>query len=335
MTATLVSKQAKASASSTVRPQRSKWQAIHESGFAPFGIFVLLALIVGFYDNTFFQMRSLMSLLEQSVPLVLLALAQGFVVLTGRITLANATLASLCGVVLAQLLGSLGAVALPLVLLIAAVLGAVMGLVHTITQLPSFIVTLGFMGIFAGLSLWISGADSVLVTTGFDSVQWLFLRLYGVPIAFVLVLLLTLALMLAMKIFHIGAKLRALGLNERAAAFSGIRTGRIVVGVFALSAVLSALAATMQVAQLQSAGATTSDSLLLPSIAAVLVGGCSIAGGVGGAGRMLMGAMVIALLRVGLDLVGIDSAYQPIFYGVIVILAIAATVDRRRGSSVA
>ena len=316
-------------------PQASSWRKAHESGFAPAGIFILLALLVGLYDNSFFRMPSLMSLLEQSVPLVLLAMAQGIVVLVGRITLANATLASLAGIALAQILGSLGGIAVPVVLLVTALLGVIMGVVHVITQTPSFIVSLGFMGVFAGLALWLSGADSVLVTDGFENIEWLSLRLYGVPISFVVVLLVTAVLMLAMKFLPFGRRVQAIGHNERAAAFSGIRTTRIVVGVFALSGLLSGLAAVMQVSQLQSAGATTSDSLLLPSIAAVLVGGCSIAGGVGGIGRMLLGAMVIALLRVGLDLVGIDSAYQPIFYGVIVILAIAATVDRKRGSTVA
>lgn len=335
MTTTIppVAKAAPQQAVTTNRP--SPWRRVHESGLAPLIIFIVLALIVGLYDNSFFQLPSILSLLEQSAPLVLLAIAQGVIVLTGRITLANAALASLAGVGLSKLLGQIGGAAVPAVLLGAALTGLIIGIVHVYTQIPSFIVTLGFLGIFSGLSLWISGADSIFVQSGFESVEWLSLRLYGIPIAFVLVVVVTLLLMLTMKIFPWGRRIRAIGLNERAASFSGIRSSRVVVGVFALSGLLSGLAAVVQVSQLQSAGATTSDSLLLPSIAAVIVGGCSISGGVGGAGRMLLGAMVIALLRVGLDLVGIDSAYQPILYGVIVILAIAATVDRRRGTTVA
>lgn len=308
---------------------------LHESGFAPVVLLVLLVAIVAIYDPSFLRVRSLMSLLEQSAPLVLLALAQGVVVLTGRITLANATLASLAGITLAKLLGAWGGAAVPAVLLGAVVLGALIGIVHMVAQIPSFIVTLGFMGVFAGLSLFLSGADSVLVTDGYGAVEWIGFRLFGIPISFLLVLLVAAVLIAVYRWLPIGRAVIAIGLNQRAAAFSGIRVDPVMVFVFALSGLLSGLAAVVQLAQLQSAGATTSDSLLLPSIAAVIVGGCSIAGGVGGIGRMVLGALVIALLRVGLDLVGVDSAYQPIAYGVIVILAIAATVDRRRGSVVA
>lgn len=316
-------------------PATSKLKQLHQLGLAPVLVLIVLVTIVSAYDSSFLRFASLMSLLEQSAPLVLLAIAQGLIVLTGRITLANAGLASLAGVLLAKMLDTLGAGAVPAVLIISALLGLIIGVIHAGTQLPSFIVTLGFLGVFAGLALWLSGADSILVTSGYGNVEWISFRLYGIPISFLIVLLLTGVLMVVMKVFPLGRRIRAVGFNERAAAFSGIRTTRVVVLIFALSGAFSGLAAVFQVAQLQSAGATTSDSLLLPSIAAVIVGGCSISGGVGGIGRILLGSLVIALLRVGLDLVGVDSAYQPILYGLIVILAIAATVDRRRGTAVA
>jgi ribose transport system permease protein len=104
----------------------------------------------------------------------------------------------------------------------------------------------------------------------------------------------------------------------------------MVILAFAGSGLFAAAAAVFQIAQLQSAGASTSASLLLPAIAAVIIGGTAISGGVGGVGRTLIGALIISVLRVGLDIVGVDSAVQPILYGLIVILAIAATVDRRR-----
>jgi len=313
----------------------SRLRRWHEKGLAPVAVIVVLVAVIGAYDNSFFGAQSIMSLFEQTAPLALLAIAQGFVILTGRITLANAALASLAGVVLARTLGTWGPTSVVVVLVGATLCGVLIGWLHVTTQVPSFIVTLGFLGLFAGISLAVSKADSFLVTQGYGSIEWIFLRLYGFPISFLLVLLVTGLLMVVLKVLPWGREIKAIGLNERAAAFSGVRTNRVVVTVFALSGLLSGLAAVFQVSQLQSAGATTSDSLLLPSIAAVIVGGSAISGGVGGVGRTLCGALVIALLRVGLDLVGVDSAFQPILYGVIVILAIAATVDRRRGATVA
>jgi ribose transport system permease protein len=302
---------------------------------APALVLAALVIIVGSYDPSFLQLSSILSLLDQAAPLAVLAIGQAMVVFTGRINLANAGLASLAGIGLAHLLSSLGPVAIAVVLLGATACGLLIGLLHVTTQVPSFIITLGFMGLFAGLSLWASKANSILVVHGYGSIQWISFRIFGLPISFALVLVLTGVLMLVFKFLPLGRRIRAIGLNERAAAFSGVRTNRVVVLVFAISGALSGLAAILQLAQLQSAGATTSDSLLLPGIAAVIVGGSAISGGVGGVGRTLCGALVIALLRVGLDLVGVDAAVQPILYGLIVILAIAATVDRRRGASVA
>ncbi|GGO93077.1 ABC transporter permease [Wenjunlia tyrosinilytica] len=308
---------------------------LHEAGAAPLFVLVALVVAVGAYDPSFLQPPSLASLLEQAAPLTLLALGQAMVVLTGRIDLANAALASLAGVTLAHGLGTWGPAWILVVVVGATLCGLLVGVIHITTQVPSFIITLGFLGIFAGMSLSVSRADSILVVRGYGSIEWIFYRIFGVPLSYAAVLLVALALTACMGAFPLGRRIRAIGLNERAAACSGIRTGWIVIAMFATSGALAGLAAVLQVAQLQSAGATTSDALLLPAIAAVIVGGTAISGGVGGVGRTLCGALVIALLRVGLDLVGIDAAFQPILYGGIVILAIAATADRRRGTSVA
>lgn len=310
-------------------------RSLHEAGFAPVLVLLALTLLVSAYDWSFLQVNSILSLLEQAAPLALLAVAQAVVVLTGRIHLANAALATFAGVVLAKGLGAWGPVAIPVVLLGATLLGLVIGMLHVVTQIPSLITTLGFLGVFSGLSLWISDADSVFVQTGYSSIEWITFRIFGVPIAFALVFALTLLLIALGKALPAGRQVLAVGLNERAAAYSGIRTNRVVVLMFSLSGLLSGLAAVVAVAQLQSAGATTLDSLLLPSIAAVIVGGTALSGGVGGLGRTLCGALVIAVLRVGLDLVGLDAAFQPIAYGMIVIGAIAVTVDRRRAVTVA
>lgn len=302
---------------------------------APLVVLVVLVAVIGVIDNGFFSARSIASLLEQSTPLALLAIGQCLVVMTGRIDLSNAALASLCGVLLAQALGTLGVASVPLVLIGGAVAGAVVGWIHVKAQVPSFIVTLGALGVWSGLSLVLAQANSVLVTKGYASVEWIFTRRFGIPIAFVVVLVITLLLMCAMRGLPVGRQVKAVGLNERASAYSGIRTSLIVITVFVASGLFAALAAVFQISQLQSAGASTSSSLLLPAIAAVIIGGTAISGGVGGVGRTLLGALVISVLRVGLDIAGVDSAVQPILYGLIVIFAIAATVDRRRSTVVA
>ena len=304
---------------------------LQDAGVAPFVVLLVLVAVIGLVDGRFLTPRSLASLLEQSTPLALLAIGQCLVVLTGRIDLSNAALASLAGVLLAQFLGPLGVVAVPLVLLGGALASALAGWIHVTAQVPSFVVTLGALGVWSGASLVLAQSDTILVTDGYQYVEWIFTRWSRVvPVSFLLVLAVTLVLMWAMRGLPAGRQLKAIGLNERAAAYSGIRTQAMVNLAFAGSGLFAAGAAVFQIAQLQSAGASTSASLLLPAIAAVIIGGTAISGGVGGVGRTLIGALIISVLRVGLDIVGVDSAVQPILYGLIVILAIAATVDRRR-----
>ena len=317
------------------KAEMSLLRRFQDVGLAPLAVLVVLVVVIGIIDPGFFSPRSIASLLEQSTPLVLLALGQCLVVMTGRIDLGVAALASLCGVVLAQSLGTMGVAAVPLILLVSGLAGGLAGWIHVKAQVPSFIVTLGALGVWSGVALVLAKADTVLVTKGYDSVEWIFDRQWGIPVSFVVVAVITLVLMFATRGLPAGRQIRAVGLNERAAAYSGIRNQRIILLVFVGSGVFAGLAAIFQTAQLQSAGASTSTSLLLPAIAAVIIGGTAISGGVGGLGRTLLGALVISVLRVGLDIAGVDSAVQPILYGLIVIFAIAATVDRRRTTVVA
>lgn len=318
-----------------IEGQKRDFRWFHEHGLTPILALLIVVALIAVYDSRFLSANALVSLLDQSSVLGLLALSQALVVFTGRINLANAALASLGGVVLALLLPEWGWWGVLLVVAGCAAAGLFIGLVHIVGQVPSFVVTLGGMGVFAGLALWACGANSIYVASGYENLEWITWRMFGIPFSFLLLLALSGVLMIGFGLLPLGRGIRAVGFNERAAAFSGIRTGAVVITVFALSGALSGLAATFQIAELQSAGATTSDALLLPALAAVLLGGNAISGGTGGIGRTLIGVLIITVLRVGLDIVGVPSALQPVIYGVIVILTIAVTVDRSRGRAIA
>jgi ribose transport system permease protein len=126
----------------------------------------------------------------------------------------------------------------------------------------------------------------------------------------------------------LGRYLYAIGKNEHASLLSGIAVWRIKVVVFAWSGACAALAGIVMAARTGSGNPTIADSLLLPSIAAVVVGGTSITGGHGGLWRAFVGALIISVMRVGITLTGIHPAYEPIVYGVILVLAAALTFDR-------
>src|SRR6478609_1749462 len=123
-------------AGAPAKSETSLLRRLQDAGVAPLLVLVLLVAVIGIIDHGFFTPRSIASLLEQSTPLALLAIGQCLVVLTGRIDLSNAALASLCGVLLAQTLGSLGVASVPLVLLGGAVAGAVIGWITSRRRFP-------------------------------------------------------------------------------------------------------------------------------------------------------------------------------------------------------
>lgn len=123
-----------------------------------------------------------------------------------------------------------------------------------------------------------------------------------------------------------------MGLAERAALMS--RTQRLRVLAFALSGLWAGLAAVVLAASQFSGAPTLADSLLLPTIAAVVVGGTAITGGVGGPLRTLVGVLLVVVLRIGMSVMGVDPSYEQIVYSVVIIAALALTVDRGRLSIV-
>lgn len=308
----------------------SRWSVLVDRGLAPLIVLLALVVVISIFSPSFLTLKSMTSVLDQSAILLLLALGQGMVILLGRIDLANAALVSFSAVILAQLLTSLGGISLPIILLLTTLVGVLQGWMHTYFQIPSFIITLGTLGVVSGGALLLSGASTILVSENKELVAWLYDRPGDLPAAFIAALILGLILMLIFSRSTWGKKVHAVGLNETAASLSGIRANRVVILGFGVGGLFSGFAAIFLVAQLGTASPNIANSFLLPAIAAVIVGGVSIAGGVGGPGRVMLGALIISVLRVGLDLLGVPDAFQPIFYGLITIIAIAVTVNRTR-----
>ncbi len=297
--------------------------------FAPIAVLVALLLGYGALQPSFLSSYSLGVLASESSVIMVLAIGQTLVILLGGIDLSMAALASLTSVLLALVLPEYGVVGLAGVLMLATFIGALQGYIHARAQIPSFIVTLAGMGLISGAALVI-GQTTIVLPGGHEAVSWLSGRLFGVPRGFLFALSILLVLMAALRWLPIGRHIYAIGLGELAALLSGIKVARAKVMVFAASGLCAGLAGMMLVARTQSGNPTIADSLLLPSIAAVVVGGTAITGGVGGLMRTLIGALTIGVLRVGTAVVGLDPAYEPIAYGILIAGAVALTIDRSR-----
>lgn len=296
---------------------------------APSVVLAALLLGIGVFEPSFLSAYSLRVLMGESSPILLLAVAQTTVIMLGGIDLSVAAVTSLASVLLALILPGFGVWGLALVLLLTTAIGALQGYIHVIAQLPSFVVTLAGMGLWAGIALSIA-QTTIPVTRGYSVVGWMQGSLLGIPTSFVFAAGVALLIWLALRQSALGRYVQAIGLGETAALFSGVRVDRVKIATFALSGLLAGATGAALVARTYSGNPSAANSLLLPSIAAVVVGGTAITGGFGGIGRTIIGVLIISVLRVGIAIVGIDPGYEPLAYGVVVVGAVALTIDRSR-----
>lgn len=300
------------------------------TSFMPVIALVVLLAALTVADPDFFTQRSLTAAAITAAPLVVLAAGATLVVLCGGIDLSIAAMASLSTVFLALWLPELGGLATPAVILVAAAIGALQGLAHVFLRIPSFIVTLGGMSIFSAIALVVSDAGTVPVVDD-STISWLNLYVAThIPMSVAVAVIVVAVLALVIGLTPIGSWITATGYSESAARLAGAPVDLVKIGAFCVSGACAGLAAVMLVSRNFSGNPTMADNLLLPAVAAIVVGGTAITGGHGSVWRSLAGALVVTLLRVGLPIVGVPSAYEQILYGAIIVAAVALTLDRSK-----
>ena len=272
----------------------------------------------------------------QATPIILVALGQAMVLHVGSIDLSNAALAIFAAILLAKTLGPLGVAAPVVCLLVATAIGALNGALVSYAQVPSFALTLGTLGILEAAAQVVSGSGTVYVTDHADVLASLFGTAFvGLPAGFWVSVLLAAALWAVLRRTTWGLRLTAVGLNERGAMFSGLGTRRMRVAAYAASGLLAGVAGIMVVAQGGSASASGLGSdLLIPGIAAALVGGTAITGGVTNPLNVVVGALTIALIPIGASVMGITSEAQSLVYGLVIVVAVAVALVHDRSTVV-
>lgn len=298
----------------------------------PLATFVGLLALVALAVPTFLGGGGPSIIAQQATPILLVALGQCIVLQIGSIDLSNASIALLCSILAALWLGPLGAAAPILCVALGTLIGVVNGLVLVYTQIPSFALTLGTLGVMQAAALAVTGSNVVYVMDNLDVVAWLFtVTFLTLPVAFWIALALAIALWAFLRFTAAGQGLSAIGFNERAAALSGVPVGALKVLAFGISGFFAGLAG---ICVISISGAASSiglgSDLLVPSIAAALVGGTAITGGLCNPINVVFGAMFVALIPVGSAAVGVNPQAQNIVYGAVLIVAVAATISRSR-----
>jgi ribose transport system permease protein len=298
---------------------------------APILVLIGLVALIGVLKPGFLTVETLVVVMADTATLFIIAAGVTFVIMLGGIDLSIQAVASLSSVIVAALLPRAGYWAFPAALLAGLVTGAFSGIVHVWLRIPSFIVTLATSGLASAAALLLSQARSITIgESGRAFLNWVTGRLFGVPSVIIVGAVVAAAGIWVQHYTAFGRYSTAIGAGEAATWASGVKVDRQKVIAYAVSAGLSALAGILLAGRMSSGSPTLANELLLPAIAAVVVGGTAITGGSGGIGRTVLGALIIAVVRVGMTFVGINIFAQQIVFGAVLIMAVAVTIDHAK-----
>jgi ribose transport system permease protein len=297
----------------------------------PLATLLILVCVVGVMQPIFLQPSTLLQLASDTAVLFILATGVTFVIMLGGIDLSIQSMASFASVIVALTVARLGYGAFVLAVGVGALVGLLSGLAHVKLKVPSFIATLATGGVLFSAALVTSKERSITLGDVERSYQtWITGQVLDVPnVIWVGLVVLAIAHILQAHT-RFGRYSAAIGAGEPAAYASGVKVDRQKVFAYVLSAGFAALAGVILAGRLASGSPTLAAEMLLPSIAAVVVGGTAITGGVGSIWRTLVGALIISVVRIGMTFLGVNIFAQNIVFGAVLIGAVAITIDRSK-----
>ncbi|MFE8966114.1 substrate-binding domain-containing protein [Streptomyces albogriseolus] len=297
---------------------------------------IVLVIAMSALSGDFLTADNLLNVGVQAAVTAILAFGVTFVIVSAGIDLSVGSVAALSATVLAWSATEAGIpVVLAVVLAVATgiVCGLVNGFLVSYGKLPPFIATLAMLSVARGLSLVISQGSPIAFP---DSVSHLGDTLGGwlpVPVLVMVVMGLLTAFVLGRT--YIGRSMYAIGGNEEAARLSGLRVKKQKLAIYAFSGLFAAAAGIVLASRLASAQPQAAQGYELDAIAAVVIGGASLAGGTGKASGTLIGALILAVLRNGLNLLSVSAFWQQVVIGVVIALAVLFDTVRRKAGATA
>lgn len=294
---------------------------------------VLLCVVLFIATPFFLTSNNLLNVLDQVTILGILALGMTFVIVSGGIDLSVGAVLALSMMVLgwtSQIQGWPMGVAIIAAILTGGLCGLLSGLGITVAKLPPFIATLAMLSIARGAANVITGGQQIVgYPAWFTALSTQ--RYFGFLTATTVILLLLLVAGWAFMRYRAGGRaLYAIGGSAEVARLAGIRVKAATAGVYAVMGLLAGLAGVVLAARLNSSQPSAAVGLELDVIAAVVIGGASLAGGVGRIPGTIVGVLIIGVLRNGLNLLSVSPFVQQIVIGVVIALAVMVDVLRRR-----
>ncbi|MBB5775578.1 ABC transporter permease [Nonomuraea jabiensis] len=295
---------------------------------------VVLVVALSLLSPDFLSVTNLLNVGVQAAVTAILAFGQTFVIVTGGIDLSVGSVAALSAIVLAWT-ATVAGLPWPPATLLSLLVGVACGLVNAVLiaygRLPPFIATLAMLGIARGLALVISQGSPIPMPEAVSHLGDTAGGVLPVPVIVMVVMGVIAAVMLNRT--YAGRAMYAIGGNEEAARLSGIKVGRQKLITYALSGGFAAVAGIVLASRLASAQPQAAAGYELDAIAAVVIGGASLSGGKGRALGTFVGALILAVLRNGLNLLSVSAFWQQVVIGVVIALAVLVDTLRRRGTT--
>ncbi len=290
-------------------------------------IFILWALLLSFTTDAFATPSNIFTILRQATIVGILAIGEHLIVLLGTMDVSLASILTLTGVAMAAALTHFGlppSLAFPIVLLIGALIGLINGLIVTRLKINPIITTLGMMSILEGLA-FIYTQGKTIFGDEIDAVEFLSRgRLLGtIPVPVIVLFILYILAFLFLHHTVLGARIFAVGNNEKATWLAGINTEKVKLTAFTLAGMLAAVGGIMQVARQGTATGGMGADFLFPVLTAVVLGGASLSGGKGKILNTLVAAIFLTTITNGMILLGVSIYTQRIISGAILIAALS------------
>ena len=315
--------------------------------FAALGSLLALTLVFSLVSGAFLSVGNGMTVALQVTSIAYLGIGATCVIITGGIDLSVGAILALSGVVAAMAVkaGAPVPVGMFAGLVVGALCGAVNGLCVTVLRLPPFIATLGMMLVARGVALQITDAKAIgglgdsfaelgngslwrivkIGADGFPDVTF-----PGIPYPVMLMIVLAVAVSILLRLTTLGRHLYAVGSNSEAARLSGVNVRGVTLFAYVLSGLLAGLTGCVLMSRLVTAQPSEGLMYELDAIAAAVIGGTSLSGGIGTISGTVIGAFVIGILRNGLNMGGVSAFIQQIIIGLVILLTVWIDQMRHR-----
>lgn len=286
---------------------------------------LLICVLLAFMTDSFLTVRNISNIMRQITVNVILACGMTMIIIIGGIDLSVGSVIAISGCLCCGLITNNGVpsyLAIPISIAAGTLVGVFNGFVVSRTNIPPFIVTLAMMNIGRGFARIYTNSTTILVEDELFTFLGSGKILGGIPIHFVYMIIVIIISAFILNRTKLGRNIYAVGDNKQAAVYSGIKAKRVTLTVFVIMGIFASCAGILSSARTFSAQFNVGEGTEMDAISAVVLGGTSMTGGVGHLSGTIIGCLVIGVLNNGMNLMGIDSSWQYVVKGLVVLTAV-------------